>query len=257
MMTLKRFRVTNFRSVMDSGWVDCDSVTSLVGVNEAGKSNIILALWKLNPAREGEIDALHDMPTKEYTNMRGIPEKITFISAEFELDSTLQKTVAEKSGCTLSDVSTVCISRRYNGDYDVSFPNYFLPENIPAQPVQELIDNAVSALTILNEKTKAEAGIKDIVSAAFSNIAKYLKGKAELTREDRNAILSFFPNDITKSATSEIYPCIEKAKKEIQICFKPFETKNPASNAATCQLMVDEMPSFVYYSNYGNLDAQI
>ena len=37
MMTLKRFRVTKFRSIMDSGWIDCDDVTSLVGINEAGK----------------------------------------------------------------------------------------------------------------------------------------------------------------------------------------------------------------------------
>ena len=55
MMTLKRFRVTNFRSIMDSGWIDCDDVTSLVGINEAGKSNVILALWKLRPVRDGEI----------------------------------------------------------------------------------------------------------------------------------------------------------------------------------------------------------
>ena len=65
MMTLKRFRVMNFRSIMDSGWIDCDDVTSLVGINEAGKSNVILALWKLKPVRDGEIDTLHDMPTKE------------------------------------------------------------------------------------------------------------------------------------------------------------------------------------------------
>ena len=86
MMTLKRFRVTNFRSIMDSGWIECDDVTSLVGVNEAGKSNVILALWKLNPVRDGEIDALHDMPTKHYAAWRATPEKITFISADFELD---------------------------------------------------------------------------------------------------------------------------------------------------------------------------
>ncbi len=65
MMTLTQFHVTNFRSVMDSGWIDCDDITSLIGINEAGKSNLILALWKLKPARiEGEsvIDSLHDMP---------------------------------------------------------------------------------------------------------------------------------------------------------------------------------------------------
>ena len=75
MMTLKRFRVTNFRSIKDSSWIDCDDVTSLVGINEAGKSNVILALWKLKPVRDGEIDILHDMPTKEYSSWRSVPER--------------------------------------------------------------------------------------------------------------------------------------------------------------------------------------
>lgn len=63
---VEKIPVTNFRSIMDSGWIDCDNVTSLVGINEAGKSNVILALWKLKPVRDGQIDLLHDMPTKEY-----------------------------------------------------------------------------------------------------------------------------------------------------------------------------------------------
>ena len=61
-MKLVRYCVMNFRSVKNSGWIDCDDVTTLVGVNESGKSNLLLALWKLNPARGGEIDILHDMP---------------------------------------------------------------------------------------------------------------------------------------------------------------------------------------------------
>ena len=38
-MKLIRYRVMNFRSVKDSGWINCDDVTTLVGINEAGKSN--------------------------------------------------------------------------------------------------------------------------------------------------------------------------------------------------------------------------
>ena len=52
-MRLLKYRVTDFRSVEDSGWIDTDSVTALVGVNESGKTNLLLPLWKLNPAREG------------------------------------------------------------------------------------------------------------------------------------------------------------------------------------------------------------
>ena len=87
-MRLSRFRVTNFRSINDSGWIDCENVTTLVGVNEAGKSNLILALWKLNPARGGEIDVLHDLPTEKLSMLRDKTDKTCFIEANFEVDDS-------------------------------------------------------------------------------------------------------------------------------------------------------------------------
>ena len=86
MMKLKRFRVTNFRSVIDSGWVNCDNITTLVGINESGKSNILLALWKFNPARGGQIDLLHDLPVTKLSELREQPEKTAFIEAIFQLE---------------------------------------------------------------------------------------------------------------------------------------------------------------------------
>ena len=40
-MILKSFRVTEFRSVKDSGWIDAESITALIGTNESGKTNIL------------------------------------------------------------------------------------------------------------------------------------------------------------------------------------------------------------------------
>ncbi len=48
-MKLVKYQVTNFRSVEDSGWIDVSDVTALIGENEAGKTNLLLPLWKLNP----------------------------------------------------------------------------------------------------------------------------------------------------------------------------------------------------------------
>ena len=171
MMKLRKFRVTNFRSISDSGWIDCDDVTSLVGINEAGKSNIILALWKLNPAREGDIDPLHDMPNNEYTNWRNKKAEITFISAIFELDS---KQVSYLKSFYGYDVNSVLISRRYDGIYPVDF---------------------------------------------YSGDTKVTVG------------------NVTKTETKD------GEEKEV--------TYNPR------KYILREMPNFVYYSNYGNLDAQI
>ena len=43
---LTRFRVTEFRSVLDSGSIDVDGVTALIGTNESGKTNLLLLRGK-------------------------------------------------------------------------------------------------------------------------------------------------------------------------------------------------------------------
>ena len=45
-MRLKSYCVYIFRSIEDSGWVECNDTTTLVGVNESGKTNMLKALWK-------------------------------------------------------------------------------------------------------------------------------------------------------------------------------------------------------------------
>ena len=257
MMTLKRFRVTNFRSIMDSGWIECDDVTSLVGVNEAGKSNVILALWKLNPVRDGEIDALHDMPTKHYAAWRATPEKITFISADFELDGTLTDKVATLCGCDKDAVAIVNVRRTYDGKRTVSFPNYRVVTNIEAHYVTGIVSDARKQLMRLNEKTKAEAGIKAKIDSFYADILSLLNGKEFLSLSDYEAIVELYPSNLVKSATSEIYPHYTATKNAIEQAFLVLHTIDPTDNADAQKLIISEIPSFVYYSNYGNLDAQI
>ena len=43
-MKLIKFKVTNFRSVTDRGWIDASDVTALIEENEAGKTNLLLPL---------------------------------------------------------------------------------------------------------------------------------------------------------------------------------------------------------------------
>jgi ABC-type branched-subunit amino acid transport system ATPase component len=69
-MILKKFRVTEFRSVQDSGWIDVEDITALIGTNESGKTNILLPLWKLNPADEGAINLQDDLPREKYHEYR-------------------------------------------------------------------------------------------------------------------------------------------------------------------------------------------
>lgn len=122
MMKLKRFRVTNFRSVIDSGWVNCDNITTLVGINESGKSNILLALWKFNPARGGQIDLLHDLPVTKLSELREQPEKTAFIEAIFQLEEYAEE-VNGKLESSFSPDDEISITRYYNEQYELTFLN--------------------------------------------------------------------------------------------------------------------------------------
>lgn len=48
-MELSTFQVFNFRSITDSGEISASRITSLLGRNESGKSNLLKALASLNP----------------------------------------------------------------------------------------------------------------------------------------------------------------------------------------------------------------
>lgn len=84
---LTRFRVTKFRSIQDSGWINASDITCLVGTNESGKTNVLLALSKLKPSSQLPIDHVLDFPRGEYQAMKGISDSVLFISAEFCLSS--------------------------------------------------------------------------------------------------------------------------------------------------------------------------
>ena len=48
-MQLKGFRVWSYRPILDSGWVDLEDITVIVGKNESGKTALLKALHKFNP----------------------------------------------------------------------------------------------------------------------------------------------------------------------------------------------------------------
>ena len=120
---LKRFKVDNFRSIGESNWIDVSENSCLIGTNESGKTNLLIALWKLNPVNNEPIVPLDDFPRLLFSKYKAEGhENDIFISADFELCSELQSKIASKYGCDGEQVKTVLVCREYCGDYHVSFP---------------------------------------------------------------------------------------------------------------------------------------
>lgn len=90
-MKLTKFRVKNYKTIEDTGWIDSDQIGCLVGVNESGKTNIITALLKLNPVDETtKINALLDYPRSKYSSDKSKLGEVEFVEAVFELSSAIE-----------------------------------------------------------------------------------------------------------------------------------------------------------------------
>lgn len=89
-MKLIKFRVKNYKTIDDTGWISIDQIGCLVGVNESGKTNVITALLKLNPVDSSiKINALLDYPRSKYSSDKDKLDDIEFIEALFEFSEPL------------------------------------------------------------------------------------------------------------------------------------------------------------------------
>ncbi len=177
-MKLKEFRVTNFRSVFDSHWISCDDVTTLVGINESGKSNILLALWKLKPVQGGEIDSLHDLPVTKLAELRNKLDSTIFIEAKFILEESAE-IINNELDIGLSETDELYLSRNYAGEYSFRFDD-------------ENIQKKIESFKNTTEEATADEKEKTLITQEYVN-----------------------------------------------------------------KVIITNVPSFVYYSNYGNLSSRI
>jgi len=88
-LQLVKAKVTNYKSIDDSGWVDVDAITCMVGKNESGKTAFLHALNKLNPVegQDGQFDATTEFPRKRLNRYKREHENnpATAVTAVFAL----------------------------------------------------------------------------------------------------------------------------------------------------------------------------
>jgi len=134
---LLRFRVQNFRSIQDSGWLDIYDNTCLIGTNESGKTNLLVGLWKLFPANDEQIVPLIDYPRKKYIEFEDTGEDQVFVSGHFQLPKESQQEIKkilkaeaplseEEAPVATGDFAELILHRTYGGNYIIEFP--LIPE---------------------------------------------------------------------------------------------------------------------------------
>lgn len=177
-MQLMQVRITNFRSITDSGKFSVDSVTCLVGKNEAGKSALLLALAALNPSSTTPVnlDVERDYPRSkliEYKNKKN-GANAPVVWTKWKLSGTEVEAISQKVGEGVLVKRKIKITKCYQEDWKVDVGlnerraiDYLL-EKFQLDPTQieklqqvQTIDELVETLNQLQDPSNSLQEIRD------------------------------------------------------------------------------------------------
>lgn len=187
------------------------------------------------------------------------PEKYYFIEAEFEIiKNDLIENLSNKFGIGKENFANVLVSRNYAGEYIVKFPK--LEET--GITVKNILSNCINdfkkQVNPLSNAGKGEEGFKESLMQKLDDLLsridadndistnEYLKIKTEVVQIEKSSM-----------ATSLINPQIEKFVEKISMLEELVNFFNGEEKSNIRDLVINNLPSFVYYANYGNLDSEI
>ncbi len=254
---LRRYRVTNFRSVTDSGWLELDRVTALIGVNESGKTNLLLPLWKLNPAGDGKIEPTSDFPKALFGAIREAPGSFQFVTAEFDT-GTEAAALAELAGIELEAASVVSVGRCYDGRYTVSFPLHLRRTSDERAAVASAIKDARRSIAE-GEVPLSQADLRTSALETLDAMFAEFDSQVQLSGNDmirmRDRVAALIPAD--PPATSVVVAGLRTLHRELEQRMAEILAPDPGQIDTVRADVIARMPTVVYYSNYGNLESEI
>jgi energy-coupling factor transporter ATP-binding protein EcfA2 len=250
--------VQNFRSVVDSDWIEVERVTALIGVNESGKTNLLLPLWKLNPAREGEIRPTSDYPKGYFGAVRENPENYDFILAEFEVPLESVAKLAAMTGVDAEKLDVVQVGRDFANQTLVRFPKFVPVREIDSTELKSQSDEAKSDILGMTPLQK-ETGLHPTLLAAIDEVQKQIASKEKHSATDVAALAGALTAKLpeTVAPTSTIVPRMKRLIEDFQSAHAQLKRPAPERVEGVHYLIWNTIPRFVYYSNYGNLDSEI
>ena len=247
-MKLISFQILNYRSINDSGDIAVGKITSLVGRNEAGKSNLLLALQTLNP-----VGGPKDLsPIKNFPRQKRLSEckdDTPVVSTIWELDAKEQ---AELTAIfpRAAGVTQVEIGRNYKAVRTVGFqdlkPIAFSASEVAArirkiQPVAEV------------EIEKLEVAVQAPAKAALAQFAAGLATTGTPTQWATSAApaLAAFRKALAVAAVT-LPDREEGLLSELEELASQITKDGPAWQEAR-NWAVGKLPIFVYVDEYPEL----
>ena len=247
-MNLISFRVTMYKGILDSGWVDVNSLTVLVGKNESGKTSLLKALHKLNPYTPEPYIMAKEWPRgrRREQNKEHVVCQAKFRFSDQEKSELAQIAKSEKFP------DTVEVSRNYAADLKVNFPEGIYSD----KPHPNDIDNACNVLPDVQDefgdqfKQRADECLNEAIGFAhegrFTDLRELAQRHAALLQEVLSP--SEPPQEIVSKGQIEnnfISQYVADLERLVQ-ALEPL----PSIQLKVHEYVSNHLPTFIYMDDY-------
>ena len=253
-MKLRSFRVRNYRCIDDSGEAPVEHIKALVGKNESGKTSILKALHKFNPATPEPFNGLKEFPRRRFHEYE---DKATVVELKFSLDHDEMDELAQIDP-RLAEVSGASVTRDYAGRYAVEL----LPDIQTPSPnlkgVFPFLIQLRGTIDRLDDTTLGrEGGVRWKLLDALSRVGTGIAEEIDLSNasSSREAFIR---------QLQEIQVVLEKSTDEgskktirdiVRLTLNTIDW--PSIDTRINKFIVEKLPVFVYFENYAILSGRI
>ncbi|NNG04065.1 MAG: AAA family ATPase [Inquilinus sp.] len=258
-LTLTEFRVLNYRNIDDSGWIPLEKVTAFVGRNESGKTALLKALHKFNPATGEPYIPQREFPRDRFTSdFRGDGGGIPVCECKFAISPDFREELRELlSGVAPPNIATC--TKFYDGTLTIAYK-----PSISDEPVRP--SELIPALDVFARTSRRlpvqDGGQEEAVQQLRTELANWaaskkdlIKDVADLKNEQGAQILRQIREEANGRARPETADAIETLVAKIEPLITRAETR-PLTDRVD-EAIEDALPVFIYFEDYGILDSAV
>jgi len=261
-MKAVRFRIQNFRNIDDSGWIPIEQVTAFVGRNESGKTALLKAFHKFNPATPEPYDPQKEFPrdryTRDFVSKGAKGEDWPVCSVVFAISKVMKAKMADILEPGQIPPTEVILTRYYDGSLSTEYDQDIEEKPVlPEQILRALSAFASSARRLAppSEEEAATASVRQSLAEWATKWRNELKEKKDLRNENDSKLLAKLQTETEQKSNPQTADMVEALLEAI----------SPVLDAAKKESIVDQMdglieeslPVLIYFENYGILDSAI
>lgn len=286
-MKLIKARVKKFRNFVDSEKLEVeDSITSIIGKNESGKSAFLKALYSIKPdnPNESNIEVITDYPrwlkVQDARNMN--LEEVSLVEACFSLDDDDFTDLSDVLDTPIPKNLDLYIERYYNGQLRAKLePTEGLEVNqdkwVESLLNSNIIEDAIKNTIDSKEPEKIIEKIKEIREEKFQiitglnaqkdsnnndlndcNIKIQEQPQEEILNQLQDKLIRIEgKNNEIESQISQINENIGKLDNVIDSVEKIEQTIEGTLLDEHIDEIIELLPTFFYYDSYSSLEGRI